>query len=179
MLIILLLIIMTACSNAETSISDAGSYDNSSSDYSNYGSSDSGSEDESGEDFEEEYYEDEDASLDDYLYGTLGAIPWEDAAGYYEGEYVTLFGVVEGSEYASASNGRPTFLNIGNEYPNSDRVTVVIWGENRDNFDIAPESYYLGELVVVRGELYYYEGVPEIEVYSPDDIFIVDESNYN
>ena len=43
------------------------------------------------------------------------------------GEKVIVCGLVASSHYASASNGEPTFLNLGGAYP--DHVfTAVIWG---------------------------------------------------
>ncbi len=65
--------------------------------------------------------------------------------------------------YASLSNGRPTFLNLGKRHPDGDRFTIVIWGRNRSKFPSNPESYYLNEMVCVTGTIKMYKGVPQIE----------------
>ena len=100
------------------------------------------------------------------------AIPWQDAANY-EGESVTIEGPVKGTMYADTSNGEPTFLNVGMDYPDPGRFTVVIWGENRSVFPEAPEDLYAGQTIRVTGTVDSYEGVPQIEVTSPSDIEIV------
>lgn len=102
-------------------------------------------------------------------------ISWKDV-GDYESETVKVKGDVVGTKYLKDSNGSPTMLNIGEDYPSDKRFTVIIWGENRDNFDGNPEETYLNEEVVVKGEIYSYNGIYQMEVTSPDDIKIVDDS---
>ena len=96
-------------------------------------------------------------------------VPWNKAKEHV-GERVTVIGAVVSTRYASSSRGQPTFLNIGNEYPDSNRFTIVIWGDSRDAFDEAPEAYYEGKKIEVTGEIGEYEGVPQIEAGSPDQI---------
>jgi DNA/RNA endonuclease YhcR with UshA esterase domain len=79
---------------------------------------------------------------------------------------------VAGTKYASSSNGSPTFLNLGVDYPSSRRFTVVIWGRNRSRFG-APERRYRGRTICVRGHVDTYRGIPEIEARSPSQIRIV------
>src|SRR3712207_4248623 len=62
-----------------------------------------------------------------------GAISWDDAL-QHVGERQTIEGPVVGTVYVASSNGQPTFLNVGRDYPDSGRFTVVIWGDDRDNF---------------------------------------------
>jgi hypothetical protein len=99
-----------------------------------------------------------------------GAVSWQTARKYM-GRYATIKGPVAGSKYAASSNGSPTFLNIGVDYPNPRRVTVVIWGENRARFG-SPERRYRGHTLCVRGLVEAYGGVPEIEVTSPAQITV-------
>ena len=98
-------------------------------------------------------------------------ISWADAKEYV-GEYVSVKGKVVGAKYASNSNGQPTFLDIGLDYPDPDRFTVVIWGEDRRHFSNDPESYYLGEEVIVTGVVELYNGSAEIVISSEDEIEI-------
>lgn len=90
------------------------------------------------------------------------------------GETVSIYGPVVDSEYASTSNGQPTFLDLGTFYPDPDRVSIVIWGKNRSNFSPSPEALYEGKRICVTGEVYVYDGVCNIEVTSPDQIKILD-----
>lgn len=48
----------------------------------------------------------------------------------------------------------------------------MVWSENRPRFSVPPESAYIGHNVVVTGKVTRYQGVPQIEVSSPDQIQI-------
>jgi hypothetical protein len=82
---------------------------------------------------------------------TIAGIPWKDALDH-------------------VSNGSPTFLNIGLEYPDPARFQVVIWGEDRARFPDAPEDMYRGARIAVTGTVKNYEGVAEIIVRKPGQI---------
>lgn len=98
-----------------------------------------------------------------------GAISWEDA-GDYVGETVTIYGPVKETKVAKSSKGQPTFINVGASYPSTDRVTCVIWSENKSNFPSSPEVYYKGKNIRATGTLYVYNGGLNIEVSSPSQI---------
>ena len=98
-----------------------------------------------------------------------GAISWDKAKDHI-GDRATVCGPVAGTLYGATSNGRPTWLNIGKDYPSSERFVVIIWGENRSNFPQSPESYYAGETVCITGLIQEYQGIPQIEVTTPDQI---------
>lgn len=98
-----------------------------------------------------------------------GAISWYEAKEHI-GERTTVCGPVRSTYYCSSCKGKPTFLNIGEPYPDPDRFTVIIWGENRGNFPTAPETYYEGKHICVRGLIVPYEDVAEIEVTTPGQI---------
>jgi hypothetical protein len=86
------------------------------------------------------------------------------------GERITVYGTVVSTKYAVESNGKPTFLDMCYAYPNPNRFTVVIWGENRGKFSQPPEDYYGGKTIYVSGLIVSCQGVPEIEVTSPSQI---------
>lgn len=96
-------------------------------------------------------------------------INWDEAASNI-GEYKTVCGPVVDSNYASSSNGQPTFLNLGQPYPKPNRFTVVIWGRNRSKFSTGPEQLYFGTTICVSGLIEEYRGIPEIEVSDPSQI---------
>ena len=97
------------------------------------------------------------------------AISWDKAKDHI-GDRTTVCGPVAGTKYGATSSGKPTWLNIGKDYPSSERFVVIIWGENRGNFPQPPESYYDGKSICVTGLIQEYEGIPQIEVTTPDQI---------
>ena len=101
-----------------------------------------------------------------------GAIPWNDAAAH-AGERATVEGPVAGTHYAADTNGQPTFLNVGVDYPDEHRFQVVIWGDDRARFPTPPERLFAGRTICVAGRITIYRGVPEIEASSPSQIAVV------
>ncbi|HNR44482.1 MAG TPA: hypothetical protein PKH80_04880 [Methanofastidiosum sp.] len=97
------------------------------------------------------------------------SIHWNQAK-YHIGETITVYGNVVSTLYASSSNGKPTFLNIGRDYPDQNRFTVVIWGRCRPNFSVSPEIYYRGKTIYVTGVITEYNGAAQIEVCYPNQI---------
>ena len=96
-------------------------------------------------------------------------IPRQNALAHV-GESVTIVGPVAGTAYAKSSKGSPTFLNIGVDYPDNSRFTVVIWDDDRGRFSSPPEDMYAGKSIAVTGVVEIYQGRAEIIVSSPDQI---------
>lgn len=69
----------------------------------------------------------------------------------YVGETSTVCGKVASARYAVSSRGQPTFLNLGQPYPNQ-VFTVVIWGDDRPKFG-KPEIEYENKQVCVTGRI--------------------------
>jgi hypothetical protein len=111
------------------------------------------------------------ATIGSRSFSCNGAISWQNARSAI-GRVATIRGRVAGTRFASASNGSPTFLNLGVNYPNPRRFTVVIWIENRSAFG-RPEARYRGRTICVRGSVRSYRGVPEIEARSPTQIKVI------
>jgi DNA/RNA endonuclease YhcR with UshA esterase domain len=101
--------------------------------------------------------------------GCENAVSWSDASAHI-GEMTRVEGPVVGATFASSSNGQPTFLNLGRDYPDPGRFTVVIWGESRASFSTPPEDAYRGKTICVTGEIESYQGVPQVVVSSPSQI---------
>ena len=89
----------------------------------------------------------------------------------YVGDYKTVCGEIVSSTYASYSNGKPTFLNLDKSYPNH-IFTIVIWGNNRYNFESNLEDYYLYKNVCVEGKIETYKGKAQIEAKKSSQIKI-------
>jgi len=98
-------------------------------------------------------------------------ISWDEAK-FYIGEYKIVCGKVIDTYYASSTSGQPTFINIGQPYPDVNRFTVIIWGENRYNFPSNLESYYYAETICVSGSIENYQGSAQIEATSSSQIKI-------
>lgn len=100
------------------------------------------------------------------------AVEWTNASKYL-GRTATIYGPIVNSTVASSSNGSPTYLDMGAAYPASNRVSIVIWGEDAHNFPQSPVSMYEGKTVCVTGEVYSYSGACNIKVTSPSQVKIV------
>ena len=98
-------------------------------------------------------------------------INWNEADGYI-GEFVTVCGPVVSAYFATSTNGQPTFLNIGKEYPDPERFTALIWGRDLENFPFNPDEYYFGKTICIQGFVEEYKGTLEIEVTDPEQIKI-------
>ena len=97
------------------------------------------------------------------------AISWDEAK-YHIGERAIVCGPVVNTKYDHEVWGKPTFLHIGKPYPAPHRFTVVIWDTDRSNFAKAPERYYVGKTIWVRGLIMEDKGVPQIEVKTPSQV---------
>jgi hypothetical protein len=81
------------------------------------------------------------------------------------GAQATVCGKVASTRYAASTRGKPTFLNLDKPYPNQ-VFTILIWGENREEFG-TPEEKYRDKQVCVTGKITEYRGAPEIVVSDP------------
>ena len=102
---------------------------------------------------------------------TAEGVDWTQAQDLI-GQELTVCGQVAGTIYAERSSGGPTFLNMGNDYPNPERVQIVIWERHRRSFPAPPHVLYDGKSICVDGMIELYNGVPEIEVSRPLQIRI-------
>jgi len=98
-------------------------------------------------------------------------INWNEADGYID-EFITVCGPVVSAYFATSTNGQPTFLNIGKEYPDPERFTALIWGRDLEYFPFNPDEYYFGKTICVQGLVEEYKGTLEIEVTDPEQIII-------
>ena len=90
------------------------------------------------------------------------------------GDSVTITGRIMGCGYLSDSKGAPTLLNMGAAYPNQ-HLTLVIWGENRSQFNVAPEKAYNNKAVKVTSRVTLYRDKPQIVLTNEKQITILPE----
>jgi hypothetical protein len=93
-------------------------------------------------------------------------------ASRHVGSQATVCGLVVSTNYATGSNGKPTFLNFDKPYPNHP-FAVVIWGNDRPKFPPNPERYYLNKPLCATGLIESYKGKPEITAHT--STHLVDE----
>ncbi len=88
-----------------------------------------------------------------------GGIPWSDAAAH-AGTTQRVCGPLVSVRGSSDD----VFLNLGRDYPDPDRFTIVIW-------DIGGvEPIRLGTTVCTSGQIVLYEGVAQIQLRSPSAV---------
>lgn len=98
-----------------------------------------------------------------------GSVGWADASSVV-GTVATVRGPVAGTSYRPDVDGAPTFINLGQDYPDESRFTAIVWGDARSKFSEAPESMYSDGALCIRGAVVDYQGVPEIQVRRPDQV---------
>ena len=88
----------------------------------------------------------------------------------YTGKKVTACSRV----YGIKSLDNVTFINAGDNYPNS-TLTIVIFAKDRKNFSSSIEELYADKNICVKGEIIEYKGKSEIIVTKPSDIEVVNK----
>ena len=70
---------------------------------------------------------------------------------HHDGEFVMVCGIIAETNYARGSRGSPTYLNFTKPYPRHN-FTVIVWKDDRKNFDYKPESLE-GQQACVYGQV--------------------------
>lgn len=86
------------------------------------------------------------------------------------GDSVTVCGKVSDMRYFENSSKQPTFLNIGDKYPNQ-QLTVVIWGETRKLFAGKVDDMK-GKDICITGRIILYKEKPEIVIEKTEQIVV-------
>lgn len=109
-------------------------------------------------------------------------IRWTEAKNFV-GREVYLIGPLLDTKFKPNVTGQPTYIDVGAEYPNPNRLQLVVWGANRGNITVtnfkpgwrvAEDSgfaYYPPD-VCVKGTVSIYKGVPQIEVSTDHQIMV-------
>ena len=96
-----------------------------------------------------------------------GEVSWQKASGCIGEADTSLKGPVVRVEQEPSIPGSPTFIDIGETYPDKERLSVVVWGDDRGKFP--PLRQFLGEDVCIHGVVEFFEGVPQIELQNPSN----------
>ena len=89
------------------------------------------------------------------------------------GDSVTLTVPVVSGRFLNSAAGGPTLLNVGAPYPNQ-LLTLVVWKEDRKNFEDAPEAAYIKQTVKVSGKISLFKEKPQIVLYSDKQIAVIE-----
>lgn len=124
-------------------------------------------------------------------YGKLDcrdAIIWTGAK-FNVGKVVTIFGPFKSSASRPDVNGSPLWINIGNDYPNPNRLVAVIWGNNSMNFNAKmldirswrrqPSEESPMPTICVRGKITEHQGVPQVELEDINQLTIYEDDEYD
>jgi hypothetical protein len=76
---------------------------------------------------------------------------------------VKVCGKIYSARFLDRAERKPTLLNVGGFYP-AQKLTVVIFEEDRKNFPPKPEEYFSNAQVCISGVVIDYSGKPEIVV---------------
>ena len=93
-------------------------------------------------------------------------ISWTDAGGYVDQEVI-----VQGKIFETSKRKTICFLNFDRER----KFTAIVRAANFDNFPVSPELKYASKVVRIRGIVSQFKGKPQIEVYSPKQITILEK----
>ncbi len=92
-----------------------------------------------------------------------------DEAAKHIGDTVTVCGKIFGGKYFDKSDKKITLLNMGAAYPKSP-LTIVIDEDSRKNFSTAPEEFYNGKEVCIKGLVKEYKGKPQIFITKEEEV---------
>lgn len=99
--------------------------------------------------------------------GHAATLSPEDASSHVN-KNATVCGLVASATYAAQAPTAPTFLDLGEPYPNQ-IFTVVIFGTDRPKFGV-PEISMREKQVCVTGEIFLFQGTPEIILRDPKQL---------
>ena len=97
------------------------------------------------------------------------SIDWRLAKNYV-GQRVAVRGTVAEYRYLMNGKGRPTWINLGAKYPVKDRLSVVVWDDDRSKFGRALSDNLVNRQICVVGVINLYDGTPQITLEWPRDL---------
>jgi hypothetical protein len=98
------------------------------------------------------------------------------------GQVVTVIGPLLDTRPRSDITGSPLWMDVGKQFPEKNRLTVVVWGQNWNKFDMREldveswvQNFSNGQKnipICIKGKVTEYKGIPQIELTTPDQIRI-------
>lgn len=90
------------------------------------------------------------------------------------GDSVTVCGKVANGIFLESMDNSPTFLNLGASYPDQ-LLNVVIWKDQRDSYNPAPETQYADKNICVTGKIEMMNDLAQIVIYNKEQIKVTDK----
>jgi len=78
----------------------------------------------------------------------------------HDGESAKVCGTVGNEHTATASPGKPTFMDLDSAFPEQ-RFALLVWDQDRENVGELPR---VGGHICATGVINYYHGVPQIVI---------------
>lgn len=85
------------------------------------------------------------------------------------GDSVTVCGKVSGGRFLETAKNTPTFINLGDAFPNH-TLTIVIWSDVRKQFEKAPEELFKDKEVCVTGRVELFRERAQIVLRRKEDL---------
>ncbi|MGM0855863.1 MAG: DUF559 domain-containing protein [Pseudomonadota bacterium] len=99
------------------------------------------------------------------------AIHWSDMRKHI-GETITTRGPIKLVTYKPEVNGSPTWIEVGAKFPDSNRLTLLIWGDDRPVFESQITDQNEGDTVCVKGEVREYQGGVQIHLQEAEQLTV-------
>jgi len=92
----------------------------------------------------------------------------------YIGKETCVCGKVVSTKFSENGKTNPTYINLDKKYPEQ-VFTVMVFGQDRNNFSYKPEDSLLGKTICVKGKVGEFKGTPQIIANKEKQIEIVKE----
>jgi hypothetical protein len=90
----------------------------------------------------------------------------------YDDQRIAVIGNIAEYAHLPDVNGGPTWINIGAKYPVKDRLSIVIWADDRGKFGRALSSNLVDSQICVIGTVKLQDGTPQITLEWPRDLVL-------
>lgn len=89
--------------------------------------------------------------------------------GQHIGDSVQFFGKVFSARFFDSSDNKPTVLDINQNYGDK-LANIIIWGNERNNFNKEPEKLYIDRDVCISGVVQLNNNIPQIILHNKSQI---------
>lgn len=79
----------------------------------------------------------------------------------YIGKEACVCGKVVSTKYVENGKSNPTYINLDKKFPEQ-TFTVMVFGQDRNNFSYQPEEFLDGKTICVKGKIGEFKGTPQI-----------------
>ena len=95
--------------------------------------------------------------FENYGKGKINSLQAKD----YIGKETCVCGKVVSTKYVENGKSNPTYINLDKKYPEQ-TFTIMIFGQDRENFSYKPEEYLQGKTNCIKGKIGEFKGTPQI-----------------